>query len=621
VLPHRPTPATTISRSRVFSIGSLFSQYDVRISGLTITGRNADVGGGVATYYNTLLLSGVVIDGNTGGGIYNDTGSVSLVNSTVSNNTSATDAGGITNLDGGYLSAVNTTISGNFGSQGGGIFSEGFVDSSFIYEPCTIPSLVTLTNVTMAGNSATAGAGVYNYLASSLTLVNTIADNSGPQVTNDDGGLSVYSPLYAPAIVVQGPNLVEGGLDGFPDVLSADPKFGQLQDNGGPTPTMALLEGSPAINAGDGSLLPDGTTTDQRGEGFPRIRGDAVDLGAYEFSAPPTILSFNVPASGAEGSPVNLQAAATDPDSSVLTYVWTVDLPDGTDVTLTGDQTSYTPDDNGTYDVSLSVHDSDGLTSATSETDVVVANVAPAASITGSPVSGHSPEGTAISLGSSVTDPSSADTAAGFTYAWSVTKNGAAYALGSAATFSFTPDDNGTYVVTLTATDKDSGISAPSQATILVDNVALTAGGSGPSDGVRGQARTFTLTASDPSAVDQAAGFTFAITWGDGSTQTVSGPSGTQVSHVYTASGAYIVKVTAQDKDSGTSAAPTETDTITAVALETDPTDPSKTALCVGGTAGGDNITIKPADPAGLLNVKIGTTNLGSFRPTGHVIV
>jgi Ca2+-binding RTX toxin-like protein len=173
----------------------------------------------------------------------------------------------------------------------------------------------------------------------------------------------------------------------------------------------------------------------------------------------------------------------------------------------------------------------------------------------------------------------------------------------------------------LTATDKDGGASPPASATITVDNVAPTAGVSGPADGVRGQARTFTLTASDPSGADRTAGFTFAVTWGDGTTQTVSGPSGTQVSHVYTASGAYSVKVTATDKDGGLSAAATQTVTITAAALQADPTDPSKTALVVGGTTAADSIKIKPADAAGTLNVQIGTTNLGNFKPTGHLIV
>src|SRR5262249_46940052 len=196
-----------------------------------------------------------------------------------------------------------------------------------------------------------------------------------------------------------------------------------------------------------------------------------------------------------------------------------------------------------------------------------------------------------------------------------------ACASGSAPTSRSAPDDNATSVGTLPATDKDGGASQPASATITVDNVAPTAGVSGPADGVRGQARTFTLTASDPSSVDQAAGFTFSITWGDGASQTVTGPSGTAVSHVYTATGTYTVKVTATDKDGGTSAAATATDKITAVALETDPTDSSKTALCVGGTTGADTITIKPADANGTLNVKIGTTDLGNFKPSGHLIV
>ena len=100
---------------------------------------------------------------------------------------------------------------------------------------------------------------------------------------------------------------------------------------------------------------------------------------------------------------------------------------------------------------------------------VTVTNVAPTVSITGAPAS--SPEGTAISLGSTVTDPSVADTAAGFTYAWSVTKNGNPFASGSNTSLSFTPDDNGTYVVSLTVTDDDGGSGSDSE-TVTVTNVA-----------------------------------------------------------------------------------------------------------------------------------------------------
>src|SRR5262249_59516612 len=57
-----------------------------------------------------------------------------------------------------------------------------------------------------------------------------------------------------------------------------------LVNYGGPTQTMALLLGSPALNAGNNALIPRGVTTDQRG--FARIAGAAVDIGAFEHQAP-----------------------------------------------------------------------------------------------------------------------------------------------------------------------------------------------------------------------------------------------------------------------------------------------------------------------------------------------
>jgi hydrogenase maturation factor HypE len=56
-----------------------------------------------------------------------------------------------------------------------------------------------------------------------------------------------------------------------------------LGNYGGPTQTHLLVPGSPAINAGDNALIPDGVTTDQRG--FPRIQDGTVDIGAVEVSA------------------------------------------------------------------------------------------------------------------------------------------------------------------------------------------------------------------------------------------------------------------------------------------------------------------------------------------------
>jgi hypothetical protein len=63
-----------------------------------------------------------------------------------------------------------------------------------------------------------------------------------------------------------------------------DPVLGPLQDNGGPTRTMAPLVGSPALDAGDNTDAP---PTDQRGA--PRIAQGTIDIGAYEVQAAPTV--------------------------------------------------------------------------------------------------------------------------------------------------------------------------------------------------------------------------------------------------------------------------------------------------------------------------------------------
>ena len=70
---------------------------------------------------------------------------------------------------------------------------------------------------------------------------------------------------------------------------NADPMLDPngLQNNGGPTPTLALLPGSPAIDTGDNALIPGRVTTDQRGPGFARIVNGTVDIGAFEVQAAP----------------------------------------------------------------------------------------------------------------------------------------------------------------------------------------------------------------------------------------------------------------------------------------------------------------------------------------------
>src|SRR5207248_1887613 len=123
--------------------------------------------------------------------------------------------------------------------------------------------------------------------------------------------------------------------------------------------------------------------------------------------------------------------------------------------------------------------------------------------------------------------------------------------------------------------------------------------------GVAGQERDFTFAATDPSAVDQAATFTYQIDWGDGSTQTVAGPgSGVQLVHVFTATGPYTVGVTATDKDGATGAVADQAVNIVAVELQGGD-------LIVGGTTGDDHVTIRPTDATGTLGVVINGVDQG----------
>jgi len=193
-------------------------------------------------------------------------------------------------------------------------------------------------------------------------------------------------------------------------------------------------------------------------------------------------------------------------------------------------------------------------------------------------------EGTAVSLNAN-TD------ALNPTYAWSVTQGGTEVATGNTAAFSFTPADNGSYVVNLTVTDVDElGVhDATDSETLSVDNVAPTAGIDGPAEGVHGQAVTFTLTADD-AADDEAAGFTYVINWGDGQTETVTATPGNTsigVSHTYAANGDYTVSVTAEDKDDAVITAATLDVSISNVAL----VDGN---LMVAGTDGNDRISFVP---------------------------
>jgi len=230
-------------------------------------------------------------------------------------------------------------------------------------------------------------------------------------------------------------------------------------------------------------------------------------------------------------------------------------------------------------------------------------------------------EGSDVALKSTVTD---AVTPA---YQWTVVKEGVTgnFATSTAANFDFTPDDNGTYDVTLVVTDTGTSGNPTTTATVQVTafNVPPTAGISGPNASVPGLPLTYTLTATDPSSADTAAGFTFNIDWDNNGTvdQTVTGPSGTTVTHTFSTLGTDTISLTATDKDGGTSAAITQTVAVQTVAVVPDQFNPGKMLLAVGGTAGDDNIMLTPAGGSGKLKVTVNGQKMGTFGPVGRIAV
>jgi Ca2+-binding RTX toxin-like protein len=232
------------------------------------------------------------------------------------------------------------------------------------------------------------------------------------------------------------------------------------------------------------------------------------------------------------------------------------------------------------------------------------------------------PEGTAVTLTGSATDVTNPATA---TFAWSVVKNGGStpFATGTGSTFSFTPDDDGTFVVTLTVTDPDAGgATATATDTITATNVPPTATLTGPAVSVPGLPVAFTLAATD-SPADTAAGFTFNMDWDSNGTidQTVTGPSGTVVTHTFSGTGSDTVTVTATDKDGGVSAPVTQTVTLKQAALVDDVLNPGHKVLAVAGTAGNDTINLAPAGGSGRIRVFENGQSLGTFGSAGRIAV
>jgi predicted outer membrane repeat protein len=234
-------------------------------------------GPGVSNFTGFLTVLNSTLNGNSagqssdGGGILSGTffkapAEVTVMNSTISGN-SAPDLGG--GIAGGYwgVAIVNSTISGNSAGNSGGAIATG---------------AALITSSTISGNSAASGGGIYSFgnLEISDTILN--AGASGENIFNNGGTVTSHGYNFSS-------DNGSGYLNGPGDQINTDPLLGPLQDNGGPTLTHMLLPGSPAIDAGDPNFTPP-PFHDQRGPCFYRVFGRPrrrIDVGSVEVQPQP----------------------------------------------------------------------------------------------------------------------------------------------------------------------------------------------------------------------------------------------------------------------------------------------------------------------------------------------
>lgn len=317
----------TISDGFVIAAGGgIFNAGTLTLTNATVSGNAANIccGGGIYNNLGTMTLNNVTVSGNhtagSGGGIGND-GTMTITDSTVSGGSAGGGGGGIFNA--GTMTITNTTVSGNNANGvGGGIGTSGTLtlsnstvsgNSGAFGGGVGAEVATTISNSTISGNmAATEGAGL-DVLGGTTRLTNvTVAANGSAgeaqlNIGNTNGAAATIESTIIANPLAGGTNCsgVAPASAGFnldsantclftqsTDLSNTNPLLGPLQSNGGPTLTMVLLAGSPAINKGANPLA---LVSDQRGPGFPRVVGAAADIGAFEVKASKATIEAAIP--------------------------------------------------------------------------------------------------------------------------------------------------------------------------------------------------------------------------------------------------------------------------------------------------------------------------------------
>jgi len=298
-----------------------------RYENCSFIGNVADDGGGGALYFDT----------------YHRSGTLTVINSTFTGNSTQLGKGGaicIISFDV-DLALQNNTITGNYAVSGGGVYFSSSSDNFFVFK-----------NNIIAGNT-----DLGDYYPEILRVRGSVISNGNNLIGDSPGDAAdtLYPVTYQPS-----------------DIFDTPPQLAPLGNYGGTTPTLALLSGSPAINAGTSTgAFP----TDQRGAS----RVGQVDIGAFELnnSANGGAYRASLP-NGRTG--INYNYVIT-PNNGAFTYAVTAGtLPNGLSLSTSFAPASVvalsgTPTQGGIFNFSITASNGSG----SSVTDYTLQILAPTA--------------------------------------------------------------------------------------------------------------------------------------------------------------------------------------------------------------------------------------------------
>jgi hypothetical protein len=282
--------------------------------------------------------------------------------------------GGAIFSNGGILALTNDTFTANTaqgGAAGSALNGSGVVGQGLGGSVFNRNGTLTILNCTFSLNTAAdGGRDVYNLSdgtgnTGTAHIANSILGQSGA-IGATDFFSSTFNGSNAPVDTgVKDLMSNPGNFPGSGLIAATDPMLGALAANGGPTNSMALQFGSPAIDAGD-STAPGLPSTDQRG--FARISGVAVDIGAFEVQDP--LFSTTALANGTYGTVYSqtITATATGGAAGPFTFAVTAGaLPPGLSLASAG-ALSGTATAAGSFSFTVTATDSAGFTASQSYT-------------------------------------------------------------------------------------------------------------------------------------------------------------------------------------------------------------------------------------------------------------